>query len=98
VHAVGLENPDSTRTILVVNDHNCQERIVEIRLPDGWDADPWQRFLDDRVRKMVRSEVTVAGGLIEDCLPPMSLAVYTTRRLHDDHRLPLATERKPEAR
>ena len=98
VHAAGLENPDGTRTLIVINDHNCQERIVEICLPEGWDADPWQRFLDDRVRKMVRSEAVVTLGRIEDCLPPLSMAVYTTRRLPDDGLLPQATERKPEAR
>lgn len=87
VHAAALEMPDKTRTALAVNDHNCEERVADIRLPEGWAEGHWQRILCDRTRKMLRRDIVPAGGLIEDCLPPMSLAVYTTRRLPDDDAL-----------
>jgi len=86
VHAVGLQRPDKHFTILAVNNHNSQERIVRIELPDGWKGS-WQKLLDDRTRKMLRNDLTPVNGVIEDVLPPMSLAVYTTVRLPDDNRI-----------
>lgn len=83
VHAVGLQLPDGNYTVLAVNDHNSQERVVRIELPSGWSG-RWQKLLDDRTRKMLRNDVEPVGGVIEDVLPPMSLAVYTTLRLPDD--------------
>lgn len=84
VHVVGLELPDGGKTILVVNDHNCQERVVELNFPQEWWNHSWQKFLNDRTRKMHRREMDTVDSRIEDVLPPMSLVIYTTRRLRDD--------------
>ncbi len=86
VQSVGLELPGDEYTIFVVNDNNAQERVVRIEPPDGWTGD-WQKVLDDRTRKMVRCDIEPVDGAIHDCLPPMSLTAYTTRRLQDDHLL-----------
>lgn len=87
VHAVGLELPDGSHTVFVVNDHDCQERVFHLRIPDAWHGGDWQKILDDRTRKMHRRDVTFKEGAREDVLPPMSLTVYTDRRLPGDETL-----------
>jgi len=89
VHATALELPDGSRTILVVNDNNAQERVIDIQLPAGWAQGRWQKLLSDRTRKMIRNEVQLSGEMITDLLPPMSLSVYTTRRVAGDEQRPL---------
>jgi hypothetical protein len=97
VHAAGLEMPGGGYTILVVNDHNSQERIVTIEVPQGWKGS-WQRLVNDRTRKMIRNDLSLDKNTIVDALPPMSLTVYTTRRLDDDGRIELnKCSHRPEA-
>ncbi len=99
VHAVALDLPDGSRTIFVVNDHNSQERVLDLVLPEDWrragdaagstakEAMGWQKILVDRTRKMHRRDIGFEAGRWEDILPPMSLTVYTDRRLPGDEAL-----------
>jgi hypothetical protein len=89
VHAVGLALPDGSHAVFVVNDHNCQERVLALSLPLEWNSGNWQKLLVDRTRKLYRREVAFDKGQREDVLPPMSLTIYTDRFLEDDRLLTL---------
>jgi hypothetical protein len=91
VHSTALESTDGAFTVLVVNDHYAEERIVEIRLPSPRQNDQFYKILNDRVRKMHRRRINPEGGVLTDCLPPMSLTVYTTRVVSGDEDLPEAS-------
>lgn len=87
VHSVGLELSDGSHAVFVVNDHNCQERVVSLSLPRAWMTGKWQKILVDRTRKMHRRDIDVSSNPYEDMLPPMSLTVYTDKCLEDDNLL-----------
>lgn len=87
IHAVGLELPDGSHTIIVVNNHWAQERVIDIDLPDSFIGSHYQRLLTDSTRKMWRLEVGTANRL-EAVAPPMSVLVFTDARRPGDQDFP----------
>ncbi len=87
VSTAALSLPNDEKTILITNTNNCEERLVSIKLPLGWQRNGYQKIIVDRVRKMSRFSDFTIDDENEFVLPPMSLTVLTTQKMPLDETL-----------
>lgn len=82
VHAVAVENPDKSRSLIIINDaySNPVQVDVEFKSPN---SNLIRKIVCDPVRKYVETSLSspVNNGEAEwnDVLSPMSITVYTTK-------------------
>lgn len=78
IHACGLRKmPHGEITVMVINDHECEQFDVTLKLPPALRTKPLNVIRTDRLLKHCKAG-EFRRGAVNDTLPPRSLTAYTT--------------------